>query len=153
MSAAPPGDRGETLVELLIALAIMAITVVAVVGGLVSYISVSDIHRKQATAGAGVLDYGEAVQKSVTTGGYTACASPSSYAAAAVGYVPPAGYASAVQSVRYWSGSTWVSTCSPGSDVGLQRVSLQVASTDTRAVEITVVVLRNPCGIGTSCAS
>ncbi|MDQ1740524.1 MAG: hypothetical protein QOE53_2176, partial [Pseudonocardiales bacterium] len=55
-------DRGETLLELLIALAIMSIAVVAIVGGLVAGIAMSDIHRKQSTAGAAVRDYAENVE-------------------------------------------------------------------------------------------
>jgi type II secretory pathway pseudopilin PulG len=144
-------DRGETLLELLIALTIMSIAVVAVVGGLLSGVAVSDIHRKQSTAGAAVRDYAENVEKYVAGTGYTSCAAPAAYSPVAVGYsaaVPP-GYTASAVAVRYWSGTAWVA--SPCADVGLQELTIQVASSDTRATERLVVVLRKPCGLGTTC--
>ncbi|MEO6501218.1 MAG: type II secretion system protein, partial [Jatrophihabitantaceae bacterium] len=118
-------DRGETLLELLIGLTIMAVAVVAVIGGLVASIAVSDVHRKQATAGAAVRDYAENVEKFVAGAGYTACASPSSYSPGTVGYTTvPSGYTASAVTVRYWSGTAWTSACA---DVGLQELTVQVA--------------------------
>jgi type II secretory pathway pseudopilin PulG len=142
-------DRGETLLELLIALSIMSIAVVAIVGGLLAGVAVSDIHRKQSTAGAAVRDYGENVEKYVAGTGYTSCAAPSAYAPGAVGFTAPTGYTAAAVTVRYWSGTAWVA--SPCTDVGLQQLTVQVASSDTRATERLVVVLRKPCGLGSAC--
>ncbi|GAA4417767.1 prepilin-type N-terminal cleavage/methylation domain-containing protein [Actinokineospora soli] len=136
-------DRGETLLELLVAVAVMGIALVAVVGGLAVSVLVSDTHRKQATSGASVRDYAEAVEATVAAGGYVACASPATYA----GYAAPAGYARSVVRVDHWNGSAWQSAC-PAADRGLQRLTLQVASDDGRAVERLVVVLRKPCGTG-----
>jgi type II secretory pathway pseudopilin PulG len=142
-------DRGETLLELLIALTIMSIAVVAIVSGLVAGIAVSDIHRKQSTAGAAVRDYAENVEKYVAGAGYTACAAPSAYSPVAVGFTVPSGYAASAVTVRYWSGTAW--TAGPCTDVGLQELTVQVASTDTRAAERVVLVLRKPCGNGSTC--
>lgn len=137
-------DSGETLLELLIAVVIMGIAVVAIIGGLVTGIVVSDVHRKQSTAGAYVRDYAEAVQSMP----YKICALPADYAAPP-GFTVPTGYAPTVQSVRYWSGSDWVAAC--GTDAGVQQVTVQVASSDNRATEKVTVVLRKPCGPGSSC--
>jgi type II secretory pathway pseudopilin PulG len=144
-------DRGETLLELLIALTIMSIAVVAVVSGLLAGVAVSDIHRKQSTAGAAVRDYAENVEKYVAGTGYTSCAAPSAYSPAAVGYsaAVPSGYTASAVAVRYWSGTAWVA--SPCADVGLQELTIQVASSDTRATERLVLMLRKPCGLGTTC--
>jgi type II secretory pathway pseudopilin PulG len=142
-------DRGETLLELLIALTIMSIAVVAVVGGLVAGVVVSDVHRKQATAGAAVRDYAEHVEKYVAGAGYTACAAPSAYAPGAVGFTAPSGYAATAVTVRYWSGAAW--TAGPCADIGLQELTVQVASTDARVAERLVVMLRKPCGLGSTC--
>ena len=142
-------DRGETLLELLIALTIMSIAVVAIVGGLLAGVAVSDIHRKQSTAGAAVRDYAENVEKFVAGAGYTSCAAPSAYSPGAVGFTAPSGYAASAVAVRYWSGTAWVA--SPCTDVGLQELTVQVASTDTRAAERLVVMLRKPCGLGSTC--
>jgi type II secretory pathway pseudopilin PulG len=139
MRARLAGDRGETLLELVVALAILGIAVVAVIGGLSAAVMLSDVHRKQAAAGVAVRDYAEAVQTAVATGHYTACAAPP------VTFTPPAGYSSSVVAVRFWSGTAWLAACS--ADTGLQRLSLQVASLDGRAAERLDVVLRKPCGL------
>jgi prepilin-type N-terminal cleavage/methylation domain-containing protein len=143
-------DRGETLIELLVALAILGIALVAVVGALAASITMSDIHRKQSTAGAEVRNYAEQVENYVAGTGYAACAAPATYVAATVGYTAPAGYSATPVRVRYWSGSAWSASC-PASDTGLQELTLSVRSTDTRAVESVVVVLRKPCGTGSTC--
>jgi type II secretory pathway pseudopilin PulG len=142
-------DRGESLLEVLIAVSIMGIAMVAIVGSLVTGILVSDVHRKQATAGAAVRDYGEAIENAVAEnpvagGGYVPCATAASYASPA-GFVVPAGYSKSVVagSMRYWNGSGWQTGCT--TDIGLQQLTLQVASTDGRASERIVVVLRRPC--------
>lgn len=144
-------ERGETLLELLIGLAIMSIAVVAVIGGLLTSILTSDIHRKQSSAGAAVRDYAESVEKYVAGTGYTACASPSAYApgVSGINFSAPTGYTASAVTVRYWSGTAWVA--SPCTDLGLQQLTIRVASTDTRATEELVVVLRKPCGLGSSC--
>jgi Tfp pilus assembly protein PilV len=132
-------DRGESLLELLIAVAIMGVAVTAIIGGIGVSVMMSDIHRKQATAGTAVRDYGEAIM----AGGYVSCATTASYPAAA-GSIP-AGYAASVTSLKYWTGTTWASSCAP--DKGLQQLTLQVASGDGRASESLVVVVRKPCGL------
>jgi type II secretory pathway pseudopilin PulG len=144
-------DRGETLLELLIALTIMSIAVVAIIGGLLASITVSDIHRKQSTAGAAVRDYAENVEKYVAGTGYTSCGAPSAYAPAVSGitFTAPVGYVASAVAVRYWSGTAW--TTGPCTDVGLQELTIQVASSDTRATERLVVVLRQPCGHDSPC--
>lgn len=135
-------ERGETLVEVLLAVAIMGIAAVAIMAGLTTSVLMSDIHRKQATAGAVVREFAEAVQHSVADGNYVACASTTSYSSPS-GFTVPSGYAKSVLSIRYWNGSTWQSSCS--SDSGLQRLEMQIASSDGRATEKVMVVVRKPC--------
>jgi prepilin-type N-terminal cleavage/methylation domain-containing protein len=142
-------DRGETLIELLVALSILGIALVAIVGALGASITMSDVHRKQSTAGAEVRNYAELVENYVAGTGYSACAAPTAYAAATVGYAAPTGYTAAPATVKYWTGSAWSASCS--SDTGLQQLTLSVSSTDTRAAERVVVVLRKPCGTGSTC--
>jgi type II secretory pathway pseudopilin PulG len=142
-------ERGETLIELLLTIVIMGITVVAVVGGLLAAIRMSDIHRRQATAGAAARDYVENVDRFVAGTGYVGCAGSSAYAPATVGFSAPAGFTAAVVSVRFWTGTAWTSSCS--SDQGLQQLTVQVQSADGRATEQAVVVLRKPCGQGATC--
>jgi hypothetical protein len=52
----PANDRGETLLEVLIAVVIIGVAIVAIIGGLVTSVLMSDVHRKQATAGSAVRD-------------------------------------------------------------------------------------------------
>ena len=144
------GDqRGESLLELLVAVVIMGVTVAAVVGALAVAARTSDIHRKQATSGASARDYAETAGRRVAGGAYTGCAPTSAFAAATVGFAVPAGYTASVVSVRYWDGSSFATAC--GTDTGLQQVVVQLASTDGRATERATVVVRKPCGTGSSC--
>ncbi|HJQ47749.1 MAG TPA: type II secretion system protein [Amycolatopsis sp.] len=137
------GDRGETLLELLVAVVILGIAGVAIAGGLITSVRASDIHRKQATAGAAVRDYAETIETAVDTGGgYVACGTP------AYTYAAPPGFSRTISQIQYWTGSAFQSGCT--SDSGLQRLTLQVASSDGRASEQLVVVIRKPCG-GSSC--
>src|SRR5262245_54919286 len=77
-------DRGETLVELMVALVIMSTAVIALVGGIATAVTVSDVHRKQATAGVYVRAFADAVEQRVaaTPTGYTPCATTAAYSGA-----------------------------------------------------------------------
>ncbi|HEY3261097.1 MAG TPA: type II secretion system protein [Pseudonocardiaceae bacterium] len=148
-AAAVAGDRGESLLEVLIAVAIMGTALVAIVGSLVTAILVSDIHRRQATAGTAVRDYGEAIENAVAGGGYVGCATAASYASPGA-FAAPAGYTKSVVagSLRYWSGGAWQTSCT--TDSGLQQLTIQVASDDGRATERLALVLRKPCRLSDS---
>lgn len=141
-------DGGESLIELLMAITIMSLAVVAVVGSLVTGVMVSDVHRKQTTAGATLRNYAESIESSVAaaTTAYTSCATPAAYATP-TGFTAPAGYTASVTAVRYWKGVPTLSfstTCgSP--DSGVQKVSLRVRSNDGRATETLDLVIRKPC--------
>ncbi len=127
------GDRGFTLVELLLAVAILGISGVAVVGGMMTSIQVSDLGRRQAEGQGEVRAYAEAVAGAA----YANCAA--SYASS---YTPPTGY-SAAMTVAYWDGtSAFTSTC--GTDSGLQRVTLTVTATDGRGSESVAIAKRAP---------
>lgn len=144
------GEQGESLLELLIAVAIMGLAVVALMAGLVTSVLISDVHRKQATAGTTVRDYAEAIQTFVASGNYVdSCASIAPYNLPA--FSVPAGYTKSIVagSVKYWNGGSWHPGCS--TDLGLQQLTIQVASDDGRATERVDVVLRKPCGLDTTC--
>src|SRR3954447_1727605 len=67
-------DRGETLIELLVAVAILGIAGVAILGGLLVSTQASTIHRNSATGGAYVRSFAEAIQADVDQNGYKSCA-------------------------------------------------------------------------------
>jgi type II secretory pathway pseudopilin PulG len=99
MRVKPALDRGETLVELLVAVMILGVTVVALIGGLTTSILLSDTHRKLAMAGAQARAFAEAIQGFVLNNspGYQECAPASYYDV----YNPP-GYDTVPQSIAYW---------------------------------------------------
>jgi Tfp pilus assembly protein PilV len=131
-------ERGETMIELLLAVVIMGLVVVALVGALVTSVLVSDRHRKQATAASYARDYAEAVEAAP----YANC-TPAPYTSVGPTW---SGYTKSIVAVRYWSGTAWSATCAGNA---LQQVTVQVASTDGRAAE--KVVLVKPCWLGSSC--
>ena len=119
-------ERGETLLELLVALMIMSIALVAIVGGLVISIHVSDVHRKQATAGALVRNYAEAFENSVANNTFNSCGDASSVTVAGL----PTGFEPSVTS------------CVADGDLWLLEV--KVSSSDGRAAESVALRLREP---------
>jgi type II secretory pathway pseudopilin PulG len=139
-------ERGESLLELLIAVVIMGLAVVAIMAGISTSVLMSDIHRKQATAGAAVHTYSEAIENYVAGGGYTNCATASSggsgpYGTTAVNFAAPAGYSVTVGAAMSWTGSGW-GACT--SDSGYQKVTVRVVG-GSRAGERIDLILRKPC--------
>jgi type II secretory pathway pseudopilin PulG len=140
-------EPGETLIELIVAITILGVCVVAIGAGITVSIMISDIQRDQATAGAYVRSYAEAIESTVSNSTWQGCdASPSTYQSPA-GFALPstANFTASVSSVRYGdaTGQTFTTGC--GADYGVQQLTLTVASTDLRASEQLVVVIRDPC--------
>jgi Tfp pilus assembly protein PilV len=140
-------DRGESLIELLVAVLIMGTAVVAVVGGLGTAIMMTDVHRKQAAVAAHLkifaADLESAIAASPTTG-YVDCATPGSYP----DYAPGPPYDADVIQVWYWNPSSSPPSFGPscaGGDTGVQRVRLRVWSTDGRADQTVDLIIRKPC--------
>src|SRR4051794_35211596 len=90
------GERGESLVEVLVALTILGVAAVAIVAGLQLSVKTSDINRKQTTGGAYARSYAEAIERYVASAPdhYVACAAANAYAPATVGFAGelPGGY-------------------------------------------------------------
>ena len=129
----PANDQGETLIELIIAIAIMGIAVVAIVGGIITSILMSDIHRKQTTAGAIARSDAEVL---VASGYKPSC----NYT-----LPPSSGFTVRINGpVFHWDSALptpkFVSGCA---DTGLHKVSIEVSSTDLRASEYVDVVIRS----------
>ena len=151
--ATPPApqrnDRGETLIVLVVAVAILGIGAVAILGGLMMSIRTSVMHRNDATGGTYVRSFAEAIQTDVDTNGYKTCANAASgYAGVAVPDLPT-GYTKSVTAVQSWkilpSGDLGWGTCTAD---GLQRLDLRVTTTgdnEHRADQTLTVVLRQPC--------
>jgi len=137
-------EAGTTLVEVLVATAILGIGVLAVVGGMATSIIGTDHHRKQAQAHTVLVSAADVV-KSQAANPYQACATTGTYAPGS-GVTLPAGWSGAsisVRSITYWNGSTFAASC-PALDSKLQLIEVQVATPDGRATESVAVVKRNP---------
>jgi type II secretory pathway pseudopilin PulG len=140
-------QRGETLLELMVSISILGVGVVALVGGIGASVVVSDVHRKEATAGAVARTYAEAIQSGVTTNAtdpYIGCAQTSAYSTPA-NFTAPSGFTATVGTVLYWSTADkrFISTCA--TDVGVQKVTVTVTSADGRARESLDFIVRKPC--------
>ena len=129
-----PGDGGFTLIELVVAVAIMGIAMVFIVAGMTTSIFGSDIHRKQATADTLARTFAEQIKA-------TACPStcPTSYTYAGV---VPTGYSTPTASVVCGTAgaSTFTATC-PNV---LEKVTVTASSTDARDTETLDLVKRQP---------
>lgn len=130
-------DSGETLIEILAAVVIIGLAGVAIVTAMTVSIRLSDYHRKQATSSAILHNYAEKLAAA-----YLPCSAANSQP-----YTLPAqsGFGTPVIVVAYWTGTAFGTTsCPPGGDPGVQRVTLTVTSTDNRVSDNIIVVLRNP---------
>ncbi len=131
---------------MVVTVAIMGIAVVTILGAIANVMMLTSTHRKQAVAGAAVRAYAEAVETEVaaTTTKYTACAGTGVYGTA---YTPPAGYTRTVTQVAYLnSTNAFVTTgCTAANDLGVQRVTLKIASSDGKVSETLAIVIRKPC--------
>jgi prepilin-type N-terminal cleavage/methylation domain-containing protein len=144
-------DRGETLIELVVAVAILGIASVAILGGLMMSIRTSVMHRNDASGGAYVRSFAEAIQTDVDANGYKTCVNAASgYAGVAVPGLPT-GYTPSVTAVQSWNGTAW-GACTAD---GVQRLDLKVTTTGSgplAAEEKLSVVLRQPCNGNASIA-
>lgn len=132
-------DEGETLVELMVAVAILGIAAVAILSGLILSVKASTVHGNQASGGAYVRSFAEAIQASIESGGYKATCADAENATSGYRSVTVPGIPSAYDKA--------VAACVQLAD-GLQQLELTVTTTgDTshRAVERLTVFIRKPC--------
>jgi type II secretory pathway pseudopilin PulG len=134
----------------MVALAIMGTAVIALVGGIGTFVHTSDIHRKQAKSQAYLRQFAENLQSSIAAypTGYTECAAGSTPVDTYKAFKPATdvGYTATVTKVAVWNRTTSLYTdCPTAGDGGVQRVSLQVSTQDGRASETLDIIVRKPC--------
>jgi type II secretory pathway pseudopilin PulG len=121
-------DVGETLIELIITIAIMAITIPALIGAVLVAVDSSSQDRRIIQAQQLLTTWSEAIAKANTDATYTACPGPTYYSTPpfALSPAPPSGFtASVVAPIDYWQASS--SSFQPcGSDEGLRRIHLRI---------------------------
>jgi prepilin-type N-terminal cleavage/methylation domain-containing protein len=131
----PHAQSGLSLVELLVAVALIGIAFVALVGGLGTFFAISTSQRATADIDAVVRMYVEHVTAPQTP--YAPCGS--SYTMSL-----PAGYSfSAGPTVSYWAGdnpSTFTSSCATHNANGVQKVTATIRRAPTR--DVTVVITK-----------
>lgn len=131
MIGRPRRDAGFTLVEVLLAVAILGIGVLVIVGGMMTSIKVSDQGRRSAEA----LNYIRAYAESVAGETYKTCATSTDYAS----YTPPAAYSRSLV-VSNWDAATktFPGSCPAFPDSGLQRITLTITAPDSTTEVLTV---------------
>ena len=151
VSSRQSSDRGDTLIEVLIAIAILGMAGVAVMAGLGLAAKSSDIHRKDTTASSSLRTYAEDIQKYLEShpSAYVGC-SPD-YSPATVGFSVPAGFNAPTVTVTSINATGGSVAC--GSDNGLQLLGLTLASADGRTSESLSIVVRAPCDTSTLCTT
>jgi hypothetical protein len=147
-------DAGESLVEILVSVAVIGIAIAGALGGvgLLGAVSAgarsSRLHQDAVQAQAALRSWAEVLsrpQDSSAGSGYryVPCAWPAGVPAAAV----PPGWTAQITAVSWWTGTGWTTTCS--TDGGLQKLTLDVASpatgTSTGVDEKLDLVIRRPC--------
>jgi Tfp pilus assembly protein PilV len=133
-------EDGSTLVEVLVAVAILGTSVVAIVGALATGGLGANIARTRAVADVTARTWAESVEAAAfvpcagsVLGSYSA---PVSTQAAAAGLTP------SLPTVRYWTTSGFTDACPPTSADVLQLVTLHVAADDRRVGDVTLVVAK-----------
>jgi type II secretory pathway pseudopilin PulG len=144
--SAPRQDAGESLVEVMMSVAILGIAFVAILGGMVTSILGTETHHQQSVATTVLLATSEALKD--PDNAYVACAGLSTYSSALSSVTVPTGWASPkVTSVSYWDGVAFQSTCFDTSALGrllrLQRLTVEVRSPNDSSVETLEVVKRD----------
>ncbi len=155
--AVPAGDRderGETLVEIMVAVVFMGLVVVSLLGGLFTLIKVADVNTQKTRSSVALQSYAEQIKQPVTaavTGAtYVPCAGTSSYGTFSGAL--PTGYTVEVTGVKHLSGYVvdgpfrkpqFGTTCTAATDLGLQQITVKVDTGDrAHRVRDTVVITK-----------
>jgi type II secretory pathway pseudopilin PulG len=155
LGGAATREAGETLLEILMTIAIVAIAFVAIQGAIFTALRASDYHRKDTNASVILRNYAETMKASSGTYQYVPCAAaggtvsypaaPASLTADAAGYTPR------ITQIRYLANDTtvtptWQATC-PATDFGAQELTLRVDSPSgdpvTHAGETVTIIKRD----------
>lgn len=130
-------ERGETLLELVVAIFILGVCVIAIGSGIAGSVMISGLHRQQADASRILHNYAESLE----AGGYAPCAG-----AVGASYSLPqqSGFNPPSVSIGYWNGSGFQAGCPGSGDQGLQQVTISLVNTDFRVGQSLTLVLRSP---------
>jgi len=140
-------DRGFTLIEVLMAVALMSIAVIGVLPAIWTNVRSSGLQDQFGGARRWIVSAGEyAVSPSLARTSCTSATIVTDYQNAirtgVTGSRPPAWTDSrlSVTGVQFWNGTTFGATCLESAGLTLQLVSLKVISPDGRVTETLDVV-------------
>jgi prepilin-type N-terminal cleavage/methylation domain-containing protein len=129
-------DAGVTLIEVVVAIALLGLAAVAVLGAFATLSVTSTRHRDLADVQSVLASAAEMVTAPSTT--RVACASPSNYQTAARAAVLPASWSPntvLVTAVQYWDGTNFGSACYDSKGFRLQKITISVTSMNGRAAQ------------------
>lgn len=140
--ARAPGDAGESLLEVILSIALMGLAFTASLGAMQLGLIGSQVHRSHATAETVLL---RAVEKLKAETAYTPCAvaNDASYLPDAQSVASASGWDAttvSIPSVEYWNGAGFQSSGCSGLEavatiLRMQLITVQVTSPDGDAVE------------------
>ncbi|NQU36830.1 MAG: prepilin-type N-terminal cleavage/methylation domain-containing protein [Actinobacteria bacterium] len=140
-------DAGETLIELVISIALLGIGATLVIGTLFTGIKATSLTTGTATNQNALLDWAEQIEAMP----YAPCAQTSGYVNLVL---LPAGTTLSITEIGIWDGAAYqVSTpaCVPANDQGLQEITLRAESlvaNPTPAQAELVIIKRRGCESG-----
>jgi prepilin-type N-terminal cleavage/methylation domain-containing protein len=132
------GEEGYTLTEVLVALTILAVSVVAIVGAMSSTIFASRVHRSIVTGDTAVRAYAAQIQQAA----YVPCAGTTGPNQYPIMQDMPGGVTVTIAKIQYWNGATpaaYGASCT--TDQGVQRITI-LAQPQANAGKQTLVVLK-----------
>ena len=135
------------MVEVVVSTMILGIIGVGIIGAIATVLISTEVDRSSSRAETVLRSYVAAVQDAP----YAECPSGGGYGGV---YTAPTHYTASVTGREYWTGDgppvvpessapvTFAATCPPGGDRGLQRIDLEVTSTNGRATERVTIFKR-----------
>ncbi len=144
-------ERGDTLVEVLLALTVFSIASVAALVGFMTMISSSTQYQDTASFTTAIQNASQAVSAQIEDVGsslYVPCATVADYqpgGADAVSFANadlPLGYTAEVTQVQYWNGSSFVNSCQSGTaQPQPEEITVTLTDTLTGKSEITSLIV------------
>ncbi len=122
---------GETLLEVVISIAMLGLVFAALLGAVMTTTRASDLHRLQSDGDTQILTAAEQIKAAT----YVDTCATSTAATPLYPVVLASGWTLTDQDVTYWNGTTFTATCYDNLHIGLslQQIQLEVSSADGRA--------------------
>jgi type II secretory pathway pseudopilin PulG len=144
-------DAGETLIELVLAVAIIGIAATALVGAVLTSITGSSEHRSLTVDNTLLNSYVQSVQNTVERQGdlglFSGCAGPSDLPTPATDSndASAAGWTVTVTNIKYWPQGGSAFTSCPGSSANIDLLLLTATATSTTHLSSSITfAVRNP---------